>query len=118
MEKDEALNVFKSVAALYPNFNNKGNDDSKREVARVWLWKLQKGDYKRTMKMLDLYSNDNKFPPTAADIIAYAPKEKHIEDFSEDKKKVLEEKSNPETAKLREEKLKKLKMAMGGVFRD
>lgn len=118
MEKEEALNVFKTVAALYPTFNNKGSDEAKREVANIWLWKLKNGDYRRTMKMLDKYSNDNKFPPSVADIIMYAPKKHHIEDFSKDIKKVQAEKSNPKTAKLREEKLKKLKAAMGGVLSD
>ena len=118
LEKEEALKVFKAVAALYRNFNNEGSDETKREVAKVWLWKLEKGDYRLTMKRLDQYSNDNKFPPTVADILIYPPREKFTQDYSEDYKKVMEEKSNPETAKLREEKLKKLKAAMGGVLGD
>ena len=118
LEKEHALKIFKAVAALYPTFNNKGSDETKREVAKVWLWKLQKGDYRQTMKRLDQYSNDNKFPPSVADIITYPPRKHHIENFSEDIKKVQEEKSNPKTAKLREEKLKKLKAAMGGVLGD
>lgn len=118
LEKDEALNVFKSVAALYRNFNNEGSDETKREVAKVWLWKLEKGDYRLTMKRLDQYSTDNKFPPTVADILVYPPKKQYVPNFSEDIRRVQEEKANPETAKIREEKLKKLRAAMGGVFRD
>lgn len=118
MTDQEALEVFKTVADLYPNFNSKGNDDTKRRVASTWLWKLRKGDYKRTMNTLDQYSSNNIFPPVVAEIIMYTPKKQHIENFSEDIKKVQEEKSNPKTAKLREEKLKKLKAAMGGVLGD
>lgn len=118
MTDQEAMNVFTTVAALYPMFNSKGNDDSKRKIAEIWMWKLRKGDYRLTMHLLDKYSSENKYPPTVADILAQPVRKQRVQDLSEDIKKVQEEKSNPETAKLREEKLKKLRAVMGGVLGD
>lgn len=118
VEREEAKEVFKTIIAYYPQFNSKGTDEYRKDFADKWITKISKGDFNLTMKKLDTYSDDSPFPPALADILAYPPRAKFTQDYSEDYKKVIEEKSNPETAKLREEKLKKLKAAMGGVLGD
>jgi hypothetical protein len=118
MTDEEAKNVFKTIVALYPNFNGKGGDDVKAEVARVWLWKLKKGEYRMTMDALDRYSSDNRFPPTPADIVVLPRTNIRQVDYSEDIAKVQAEKADPEMARRREEKLKKLQSMLGGVRHD
>lgn len=113
--ENEALKVFKTVAALYPMFNSKGSDEAKREIAKIWLWKLKKGNYKRTMHLLDKYSNENKYPPSVADILGFEHKVIKNVDYSVDIQKVNEEMSDPKKAIIRKEKLKKLEIMLGGV---
>lgn len=118
MTEEEAKNIFKTIIALYPAFNSKGNDQVKTDVAKAWIWKLKKGDYKKTMQSLDRYSNNSPFPPSVADILTYEQNNIRNVDYSKDIEKVNEEKYDPEKSKLREEKLKKLYAMLGGVMNE
>ena len=118
LSKEEALDIFKTIIALYPSFNTKGDEEYKRNVARIWVNKLMKADYRLTKNKLDNYSNSSSFPPSIADIIQYAYKETPIVTYSKELEDVRLEKADPKTSKVREEKLKKLRSALGGVLRD
>lgn len=118
VEREEAKEVFTAIIDYFPHFNTKGPIERRKNLADRWITQLTQGDFYLTMKKLDEYASDSSFPPALADFLVKLPKKQHVTNFSDDIRKVQEEKSNPETAKIREEKLKNLRAAMGGVFRD
>lgn len=115
MTDEEVKKVLSTISALYPTFNSKGDDELKLQIARVWKWKLIKADYRLTMAALNKYSNTEKFPPTAADILRFKPKAEKQTGHDDIIKKVNAEKNDPELSKIRNEKLVQLEKMLGGL---
>lgn len=68
-----------------------------------------KGNFNMTMKKLEIYVEKEEFPPKIANILS----KEHVNvagdpELIESMKKVQQEKTNPETSRIREEKLRKL----------
>ncbi|WP_227396807.1 replicative helicase loader/inhibitor [Jeotgalibacillus aurantiacus] len=62
MTKRELLQLFKTIAHVYPSFDwDQGKID-------VWHRMIKDQDYEATERVLDAYMQDNRFPPTIADL--------------------------------------------------
>lgn len=74
MTRDEVVNVFKLIKSFYPNF------EVTTEKVNNWFWAMKKMDFDRVMARAKEHVQENKFPPTIAEIAAYAPeKNEHLE---------------------------------------
>ena len=67
MNKAQVLEVFKVIKSVYPNF------DATQEKLDVWSRVMRKMDFDRVMKKTEEHVVENKFPPSIAEISAYAP---------------------------------------------
>ncbi len=103
MERNQALEILRTINDVYPRF-----DLTDRKI-KALLPQLERMDYERVMAKFSNYMISSPYPPTLADIAAYAPKEnKHLE-----KMKAWEEeaaKVPDETKRQFREKLKQLVM--------
>lgn len=69
LNRNEALSVLESITGMYPRF------ELTEQVIEAWLPLLEEMDYKRVMARLRNHAVSNRFPPTIAEISAYAPPE-------------------------------------------
>lgn len=67
MTRDEVIRLFKLLSDFYPNF------DVSTEKVNSWTWAMKKMDFDRVMAKAQEHVQTNKFPPTIAEIAAYAP---------------------------------------------
>ena len=67
MNREQVIELFKFIKSVYPTF-----EVSSKKVD-VWTKVMRDMDYYRVMKRAEEYVVENKFPPTIADIAAYAP---------------------------------------------
>ncbi|WP_017548626.1 hypothetical protein [Salinicoccus carnicancri] len=114
MDKEEAKTVIRTIRAYYPNFMA----DNDREVARIWMYKLMKGNFEMTMAKLDHYAEKETFAPKLAHILYIEPKEKVDSEMIASIEQVEREKSDPELSRQRDEKLKKLSVLLKGGASD
>lgn len=115
MNRDEARSIYKEIKALYPMFNNTNS----KEVAILWLDRLELGDYERTKKKLLEYSLQSKYPPTLADVIEteYVHKDDHMaQKIKEAEQRVQAEKNNPQIQARRQQKLEAMKARLNGYY--
>lgn len=68
MESQQAAEILELITDLYPS-QFKLTD----RKARFLIGRMSDMDYKRVLKKLEDYSIEHRFPPTLADIAAYAP---------------------------------------------
>lgn len=106
MEREHVVKLFKEIKNIYPTF------EVSTEKVNTWARMMKKMDNNRVMAKLEEHSLVNKFPPTIAEISAYAPeKNEHLEkmrqwekeaakvpqsvkdDFRKQMKKLFQEKS-------------------------
>src|SRR5690625_837874 len=74
MNREQVIELFKLIRDVYPNFEV--------DTQKVNTWtRLMKGmDFKRVMAKAEEHVQSNRFPPTIAEISAYAPEEnKHLQ---------------------------------------
>lgn len=113
LEREQAKIILGKIHLLYPMFNREGN----KEMAKLWLDQLEKGNFEKSHTALLNYSLENKYPPTLADII--------IKDVIKDNKQDLElkemeaavnkEKQNPELNAKREKAIKEMQQRLRGL---
>ncbi|CEI81266.1 Loader and inhibitor of phage G40P [Oceanobacillus oncorhynchi] len=76
MTKAEVLELFKLIKSIYPNF------EVTQEKIDMWADVMKGMDFDRVMARAKEHVTTNKFPPTIAEISAYAPeKNEHLEKF-------------------------------------
>lgn len=91
MTKAEVLELFKLIKSIYPNF------EVTQEKIDMWADVMKGMDFDRVMSRAKEHVTTNKFPPTIAEISAYAPeKNNHLEKFEQWKR---EAKQVPESKK-------------------
>lgn len=74
MTRDEVIQLFKFLKNIYPNF------EVTSEKVDIWAKMMQKMDFKRVMARAEQHATESPFPPTIAEIAAYAPeKNVHLE---------------------------------------
>lgn len=110
MDKEEAKTVIRTIRAYYPNFMA----DNDKEVARIWMHKLMKGNFEMTMAKLDHYAEKETFPPKLAHILYIERKKKIDMELVRSMEQVKKEKSDPKLSQQRNEKLKKLSVLLKG----
>lgn len=72
--KADVLELFKLIKSVYPNF------EVTQEKIDIWANITKDMDFKRVMVKTKEHVATNKFPPTIAEIAAYAPeKNEHLE---------------------------------------
>lgn len=117
MELNQAKEILGEIFMFYPNFNQKNLTSQKKKKAafyKSWIQKLMEGDYESTKQKLSEYILSSQYPPAIADILVIKPEIDTEDPFEADRKAVAEELADPRAAKVREEKLKKLKEMVGG----
>lgn len=67
MERNDVVELFKMIKSFYPNF------EVSSEKVDAWHRIMKKMDYKRVVARLEQHAAENPFPPTIAEIAAYAP---------------------------------------------
>lgn len=78
LDREQVKKLFKFLASIYPNFVVSSHK------LNVWARMMKDMDYKRVMAKAEQHAIENKFPPTVAEIAAYAPEEnKHLEQMRE-----------------------------------
>lgn len=78
MTRDEVINLFKLIKSFYPNF------EVTTEKVNNWAWAMRKMDFDRVMVRAQEHVQENKFPPTIAEVAAFAPeKNEHLEKIRE-----------------------------------
>lgn len=101
MNREQVIELFKFIKSVYPAF-----EVSSKKVD-VWTKVMSNMDYDRVMKKAEKYVVENKFPPTIADLAAYAPPENETLKKMEQWRKEAEQ--VPTEVKLRfREKMKQL----------
>lgn len=81
MTREEIIELFKLIKSVYPTF------EVTTEKVDSWTRLMKDMDYKRVMAKTEEHAQSNKFPPTIAEIAAYAPEEnKHLEKMRQWKK--------------------------------
>lgn len=105
MERNQAIEILETINELYPRF-----ELTERKI-EIMVPQLEKMDYPRVMARLNEHIVNNSFPPTLAEIAAYAPpKNETLEKMKQWKKEAAEvplevkEKFREEMKKLFEEK--------------
>ena len=85
MERNQAIEILETINEIYPRF-----ELTERKI-KVLLPQLEKMDYDRVMKRLNDHIVSNSFPPTLAEISAYAPeKNDHLEKFEQWKREAAQ----------------------------
>ena len=67
MNRMQVVELFKFLKSIYPSF------DVNTEKIDAWAIAMTDMDYERVMARVKEYVKENKFPPTVAEIAAYAP---------------------------------------------
>ena len=67
MNRMQVVELFKFLKSIYPSF------DVNTEKIDAWVAAMTDMDYERVMARVKEYVKENKFPPTVAEIAAYAP---------------------------------------------
>lgn len=79
MNREEVKEVFQVIASVYPTFMPDTKEMLKKKVD-TWAWAMKDMDYERVMAKTHEHIQSNKFPPTIAEISAFAPpKNEHLE---------------------------------------
>lgn len=115
MKREEARQIYKEIKFLYPLFNK--NDD--KDMAVLWLDRLELGDYQRTKEKLLDYSIRSSYPPTLADVIEteYIHRDDGMaEQIKQAEALVEKEKANPEIAARRKQKLDDMRKKLGAYY--
>lgn len=74
MNRDQVVQLFKEIKSVYPTF------EVSTSKVNTWARMMRKMDFDRVMAKFDQHSLENKYPPTIAEIAAYAPeKNEHLE---------------------------------------
>src|SRR5699024_12616478 len=64
MDRDQARKIYAEIKMLYPQFNR----DNDKEEAKLWLHRLEYGNFEKSKKKLFDYSMESPFPPTLTDV--------------------------------------------------
>ena len=78
MNRDQVKELFQLLISVYPRFKPDGKDESEANAnlsrkVDAWARLMRSMDYKRVMAKAEQHISENKFPPTVAEIAAYAP---------------------------------------------
>lgn len=88
MNRSEVIELFKMLKDVYPNF------EVSTQKVNTWSRLTKDMDYKRVVRKTEEHISSNKFPPTIAEIAAYAPEEnkvlKQMEEWKREADKVPE----------------------------
>jgi len=85
VERKQVVELFKFIRDIYPMFEvSSGKVNS-------WHRMMKKMDFERVMAKAEQHAAENKFPPTVAEIAAYAPeKNEHLEKMRQWEKEAAE----------------------------
>lgn len=111
MNRDEARSIYKEIKALYPLFNRENDTDT----AKLWLDRLQIGDYQRTKNKLLDYSMESTYPPSLADVIVKEYKHRDdgmTEAIRASEEAVKKENENPETLRRKHELIEEMRQKL------
>lgn len=67
MERSEVISLFKLISSFYTNF------EVSTEKVNAWTWAMKDMDFDRVTTKAKKHVQENKFPPTIAEVAAYAP---------------------------------------------
>ena len=105
MNRDQAREIYKEIEHLFPLFRR----DATEESVKLWLDRLEHGEYEPTKRKLEEYSFESTYPPTIAHILVrkHKPKNTELTDMKKARETVEHENSDPEQRARREEMLRR-----------
>lgn len=74
MNREQVKELFQFLISVYPNFMPE-TDKKLTQKVNAWASVMQTMDFDRVMARAREYAQENRFPPTIAEISAYAPPE-------------------------------------------
>lgn len=90
MNRSEVKELFQIIGNVYPNFIPSDQEQLTRKV-NTWTELMKDMDYKRVMAKAKDHVQSNKFPPTVAEIAAYAPeRNEHLDKMRQWEKEAAE----------------------------
>ena len=114
MNRDQAREIYKEIEHLFPLFRK----DATEESVKLWLDRLEHGEYEPTKRKLVEYSFESTYPPTLAHILVRKhepPKNDLAEQIQEAKEAVRKEREDPEKRKQHDALYQQLKRKLEGV---
>ena len=107
MKLIQAKEILEELYVVYPNFNRNDIED----FDKIWLKRLMKGDYKKTMRKVEDYMETNPYPPSLADVLVkeYKPTPIELMEVPRATAEVEREMADPESRKKREATLEKIR---------
>lgn len=112
MNKEEAKEIFIEIQRLYPLFNRERD----KELAQLWIERLQMGDYKLTKQKLLDYSMESTYPPALAHVLVrkYKPRDDGMVDaIKESEERVKEENKDPEVLERKRQMVEEMRKKWG-----
>lgn len=67
MDREQVIQLFKLIKSVYPNF------EVDTQKVDTWTRLMKDMDFKRVIAKAEEHVQTNKFPPTIAEISAFAP---------------------------------------------
>ncbi|SEH77883.1 Loader and inhibitor of phage G40P [Halobacillus karajensis] len=105
MDKKQVLEIFKVLQNIYPRFMPESTEEAQDKL-NTWTRMMRDMDFKRVMKKVEEHIIANKFPPSIAEISAYAPKDneslRKMEQWRKEAENVPQETKDRFQAKLKE----------------
>lgn len=111
MNREEAKEIFIEIQRLYPLFNRERDKD----LAKLWIDRLQLGDYQKSKHKLLDYSMESTYPPSLADVIVKEYKHRDdgmAEAIRESEEVVRKENEDPETLKHKRELIEEMRQKL------
>lgn len=95
MNRDQAREIYKEIENLFPLFRR----DATEESVKLWLDRLEHGEYEPTKRKLVEYSFESTYPPTLAHILIrkHEPINTEASDVAAMEEAVRREKEDPKT---------------------
>lgn len=112
MNRDQAREIYKEIEHLFPLFRR----DATEESVKLWLDRLEHGEYEATKQKLKDYSFESTYPPTLAHILVreYKPRDDGMEAaIKESEEKVRQENKNPEVLEEKRRMLEEMRKKWG-----
>jgi len=113
MDRDQARKIYAEIKMLYPQFNR----DNDKEEAKLWLDRLEYGNFEKSKKKLFDYSMESPFPPTLADVLVkeYKPVNTQDIELEEMLEAVRREREDPEMNARRQALFEKHRQELGMI---
>lgn len=117
MDLKQAKEIMSIVYDSFPNINRNQSET----FNKTWLRAIVKGDYTKTLRKLEEYCMNNKYPPAIADFLvkdSVHRDDKMQQQIKAAEEKVKQEMADPVKAARREQLLSEMRRKLGVYYDD